>query len=51
MTNMSYYRLYRIYSGASEPTVKEAYSLAHLLNSQIEDLFELEEPTESEHHD
>ncbi len=27
MTNMSYYRLYGIYSGASEPTVKEAYSL------------------------
>ena len=43
MGHLSYYRLYRIYSGASEPTVKEAHTLAQLLHSQIEELFELED--------
>lgn len=51
MASMSYYRLYRLYSGASEPTVKEAHALAQVLNSQIEELFELEEPAEVEGND
>ncbi len=51
MANLSYYRLYRIYSGASEPTVREAHTLAQLLHSQIEELFELDEPAGVEDHD
>ena len=51
MTHMSYHRLYRLYSGATEPTVKEAHALALLLSCQLEELFELDDADEEKGHD
>ena len=51
MTHMSYNRLYRLYSGATEPTVREAHALAQLLSCQLEDLFELDGPEHEDRHD
>jgi DNA-binding phage protein len=49
--HMSYHRLYRLYSGATEPTVKEAHALARLLSCQMVDLFELEDEDREADHD
>lgn len=51
MTHMSYHRLYRLYSGATEPTVKEAHALAQVLCCQLEDLFELDNEGQEAGHD
>ncbi len=51
MINMSYPHLYRLYSGATEPTAREAHAMAQLLRCQVDDLFELEEPDNGEKHD
>lgn len=51
MAHMSYHRLYRLYSGATEPTVKEAHALAQLLSCGLDDLFELDEPDQGKTHD
>ena len=51
MINMSYPHLYRLYSGATEPTAREAHAMAQLLRCQVDDLFELEEPDNGENRD